>query len=148
MDLAFECVNADRIRLSGRGARRGELVSRRTSFPRLFPPLSISIPNSRHETSKESVRRGTKGDPTDKADPHGGRPFFSRVNPPISQPFIPVRFSSSFSASFLLLRFSRRARPCSSLLPWSPWLENPTRWWSIVPLETLIPPTLLRLILN
>lgn len=84
MGLAFECVNADRIRLSGRGARRGELVSRRTSFPRLFPPLSISIPNSRHETSKESVRRGTKGDPTDKADPHGGRPFFLRVNPPIS----------------------------------------------------------------
>ena len=103
-----------RERRSNSFVRERGLVSRRLLSTTLSPPREFSIPNSRHETSKESVRRGMKGDSTDKAFP------------------------------FSFPRFSRRARLCSPLPPSSSKARrNPTRWRSIVivPLETLISPS-------
>lgn len=56
-----------RERRSNSFVRERGLVSRRLLSTTLSPPREFSIPNSRHETSKESVRRGMKGDSTDKA---------------------------------------------------------------------------------
>lgn len=130
-----------RERRSNSFVRERGLVSRRllsTTLSPHPPSREFSIPNSRHETSKESVRRGMKGDSTDKAGrlrTVADRSFFAGQ---------PSNFTTLPAFFLPLLLPSRRARLCSPLPPSSSKARrNPTRWRSIVivPLETLISPS-------
>lgn len=73
---AFECVNADRIRLSGNGG-----WFRVAFFPRLFRP-TLPLVNSQSEFASRDVEgisapwNERRLDGQSRPAPHGGRPFF------------------------------------------------------------------------